>query len=149
MNEAIQASGRQIWGLTIYRWLLSVVFLLVAFNEFPEHRASIALGFLVVIHSFAAIGMALKHLFLTSNALDDEAERKTRHTIVMAAQQQMDAGHGDFWAQVDDRVAAERRGHTPAKSGVAAFFLVAWHTISRALGDYASIAIAWIISSPY
>lgn len=83
---------------------------------------------------------------LTTNAVDDLAERKTRHAILLAAQQGREAGGYDFWATIDDRVEVEV-GANRDPSTVAQWALIIWHVATRAIGDFAVLALALTLSS--
>ena len=144
--NAVRAKMREIWGSAIYRGVLLLVFLVVAFSEFPNHKLSIGLGALLILHTIAAVGLAVSQAFLIANHTDDLAERKTRHAIVLAAQQGRDAGDYDFWATVDARVADELREagkiEEPSRLG-----RIVWHVMGRAISDYAILAVAWFLAS--
>lgn len=143
--SAAKARYRQAIGLAIYRGILLFVFLLVAFGEFPDHKLSIGLGALVFLQGIAGVGLAMSVAALTSNAVDDMAERKTRHAILLAAQQGREAGGYDFWTIVDDRVAAET-GAIREPSIAAQWGLMIWHVATRAVGDFAVLALALVFS---
>lgn len=143
--NAVRAKMREIWGSAIYRGVLLLVFLVVAFSEFPGHKLSIGLGALLILQAIHAVGLAVAQAFLIANHSDDLAERKTRHAIVLAAQQGRDAGDIDFWTTVDARVDAELRvagrGEEPGRWG-----RIVWHVLGRAISDYVILAVAWFLA---
>jgi hypothetical protein len=110
-KEVIGKLTRGAWVFSIYRWLMEVAFLFAAFSEFPDHKASI--GFAVLAFG-AAVSCLLQMAQIShssANILADEGERKTRHSIVLAAEMAAkgvtDIDLWSFWLEVDRRVQAE------------------------------------------
>lgn len=107
MNRLNRAS----WVRSIGRWIIELAFLFTAFTEFPEHKWSIGLGFLVLQGMVVHLGHSMTVLAVNATILSDAAERKTRHCIVLAAESPMlptdEFTRSAFWASVDSRVAAE------------------------------------------
>ncbi|MFN6952860.1 MAG: hypothetical protein ACK4NE_09760 [Albidovulum sp.] len=111
-KEALGKLSRQTWVIGIYRWVIEVTFLFAAFTEFPEHKWSIGLAVLVFSGGIGGLVHYMQLVHAAENVAMDEAERKTRHAIVRAAELAA-AGEGrieqwEFWSEVDRRVAAER-----------------------------------------
>lgn len=101
---------RTLWATQICRWLIGTAFLFAAFSEFPEHKWSIGLGVLVLEFGLVAIMDQAAALRVGEINLADQAERKTRHTIIAAAEWGSDdpMKSAAFWQEVDDAVANER-----------------------------------------
>lgn len=97
--------------MAIYRWLIEVAFLFAAFTEFPDHKWTIGLGLLVFSGAVSAIGRAIMGEELGSVVRDDGERRKTRHAVILAAEEAA-AGHTsidqeEFWRLVAARVESE------------------------------------------
>jgi hypothetical protein len=102
---------RQAYVHGIYQWFIGLVFLFSAFSAFPEYKWPIGLGLLLFSAGVGSIVHVVRTLHETANLQADAAERKTRHSILRAAE--LAAGgqtwiaEADFWAEVDRRVEAE------------------------------------------
>jgi hypothetical protein len=99
-----RAKGKTL-SIAVYRGFLTLAVLTVGFENFPEHRTFVALCVVAFSQGVAALGIAGAQVALGQNHLDDMAERKTRHTILLAQTEWN--GHDGFWNEVDRRVAAE------------------------------------------
>lgn len=142
---------RQGYGLMIYRSILTFIFLIAAFSTFPHLKPVIGLGVLMFNQAIAALGHVATVHFHTANMLDDEAERKTRHAILLAAEgPSRDAfDQFDFWPEVNRRVESERGQPVKDVGGWSGACLTAWNSVSRALGDVFLIAAAALITPMY
>jgi hypothetical protein len=108
IEEGLAQIKRQGLVLLIYRWILGAFFLFVAFSDFPAHKWTIGVAYLVFALGVEAIITAGNARFLATNRLDDIAERKTRHTVALAALRGESPGP-HFWSDVDERVESELR----------------------------------------
>lgn len=142
---------RQAHGLIIYRSILIFLFLLSAFTAFPHLKAVIGLGALVFNQGIAALGHAALTHFTISNMLDDEAERKTRHTILLTGEtsSQDELTEVEFWMEVNRRVEAEKMPPGKHVSGWSGAGLTIWNIASRALGDIALIMLAAFLTPAF
>lgn len=137
---------RQVIGVWIYRGLLNIVFLTVAFQSFPGYESFTALGFLVFNQGIASLGTALAATAAAQNFLDDIAERKTRHTILLARDEDWRGSH-HFWAEVDRRVDAELGDRAPALRWWASAGRVLGAMLWRLFLDLATITIASMLAA--
>ena len=140
--EAIAKAGRTLWGTVVLRFLFGLIFLFVAFNEFPNHKWTIGLGLVVFNISVGMIAETLSTLQLQANRLDDMAERKTRHTIILAAERAgtTNLNTWEFWSDVERRVDAEL-GEPQKVSVPASIGLVVGRILWQAVADLVGIAI--------
>lgn len=147
---ALERAKREAFGLGIYRMLLTFALLMVAFSAFPAHKLVIGLAILALNESIAAVLTGAKVIALAQNHIDDMAERKTRHGIVLAAERsgQQDARYSDFWHVVDERVEDEMRPDVEP-SNWAKFGMVLGHVAGRILSAVALLVPAFILSPPY
>jgi hypothetical protein len=110
-DRSLAKRVRQTYVQGIYQWLIGLVFLFSAFNAFPEYKWPIGLGLLVFSAGVGGIIHVVGTIYATANIQADAAERKTRHSVLRAAE--LAAGgqtwiaEADFWAEVDRRVEAE------------------------------------------
>lgn len=141
---------REALGLGIYRMFLTFALLLVAFSAFPAYKAVIGLAVLALNEGVSAVVTSLKVTALAQNHIDDAAERKTRHAIVLAAERsgKPDAHYSDFWSVVEERVEDEMRPDVEP-SGLASFGMVLAHVGGRILSGAALLIPAYIFSPPY
>jgi len=143
VHPVVQRATRQGLASSIYLWILGVLFLFAAFSSFSEHKVTIGLGYLVFTQSRAMVLMVVGNLNDLQNLLADSAERKTRHTILHAAElggDGMSLNYPAFWGEVDHRVEEERQIHEPAslwKSGL----LVLGGVIGRGAWDILGIGL--------
>lgn len=129
-SPEVQTSMRKAYVIGALRWLIGVAFLFVAFSDFPTHKWTIGLGLLVFNLGIEAAICVVLMVQALSNRLDELAERKTRHAIVLAAEQgQGVSHHWEFWEEVDRRVAAEL-GPLSKPAGV-------WKSIGLVIGTVA------------
>lgn len=152
MNQAVIGRlKRQGYGLLIYRSILTFAFLIAAFSAFPHLKPVIGLAVLLFNQAIAALGHVATAHFHLANMLDDEAERKTRHAILLAAESpRRDAfDQFDFWPEVNRRVDAERGEPVKDVGGWSGAGLTAWNTLSRAFGDVLLIAVAALLTPTY
>ena len=107
MNRAAYRSiTRQGFALGAYRSLLTVAFLVALLHAFPEHQRVSILAVLVFGQGVAGIGLAIKAAATIQDTILDSAERKTRHTILLASDPEWRHA-SDFWIEVNRRVEAE------------------------------------------
>lgn len=152
MNEAlIGRLTRQGYGLLIYRSILTFAFLLAAFSAFPHLKLVFGLGLLLFNQAIAALGHVANMHFQAVNMLDDEGERKTRHTILLAAERppRDEFDQFEFWPEVNRRVAAERGDARKNVGGWKGAGLTIWNVVGHALGDAALIAVAAFLTPAY
>lgn len=145
---AIERARRVAIAGALYRWLLGCGFLLVAFREIPEHRPSLALGYLVFNQ---AMGLIFEQddlaRIISANRLDS-GERTTRHAVLLAARRMAvrEPLGDDFWPEVRQLVQTEKGA--PAK---ASFWrscgLVVVNLAGRIIGDVIGIGIVFALSS--
>lgn len=105
-------SKRQGWVTVVYRFLIEVTFLFVAFNEFPNHKWTIGLGLLVFNGAVGSVALAVQQLALGLEIFLGQSDRKTRHAIVLAAEhaalgKRDDIDPAKFWRAVDERLEFE------------------------------------------
>lgn len=138
-----RAKGKA-FALAVYRGCLTVAVLMVGFEDFPEHRAFVALAVLAFSQGIAAIGIAGAQIALSQNHLDDLAERKTRHTILLAQTEWN--GHPGFWNEVDRRVQTETESDdedAPWWGGAGMFVL---RMVGHLASDLMTIGIALVLA---
>jgi hypothetical protein len=109
LRDEVAKATRSLFSIAILRWLFGLIFLFVAFSEFPDHKWSIGLGLIVFNLGIAGVCQIVQGLHVDAYRMDDLAERKTRHTVLLAAERLPSPDHetGEFWAEVDRRVRAE------------------------------------------
>jgi hypothetical protein len=149
-SEPLKRASQEALGLGIYRMLLTFALLLVAFSAFPAYKLVIGLAVLALTEGITAVAVSVKVIALAQNHLDDMAERKTRHGIVLAAERsgQQNASYFDFWHVVDERVADEMRPDVEP-SNWAKFGMVLGHVAGRILSAVALLVPAFLLSPPY
>lgn len=148
----MRALGLKAWGLGIYRFALAFGVLIAGFHAFPGYKTFVALAFLFINTAFIAVFDVLAIHRLTDNTIMDMAERKTRHTILLAQERGLDGirSYDDytFWREVDRRVADEDTPEVPAPKGWwRAPRAVALDVLGRALADLILIVVAAALSS--
>lgn len=150
-TKAMKRLQREAWGLLLYRKVLNVAFLWVAFSTFPHLKVVIALALLVFNQGIAALGHAATMFFQLQNKLDDDAERKTRHTILLAHERAVapQIAHGEFWTEVNRRVADEQGNAQAKTSGWASAGLTMWNFMARAAADIATVVVVAILTPSY
>ena len=147
--STIRPLVRQAWALWIYRWLIGVAFLFSAFSQLPDHRWTVGLGLLVFNAGIEAVLIVQQTQNAAQNALADEAERKTRHTIVAAAEKvgtEYIEGW-DFWQEVNERVSAETGPQEPALNWWRSAGLVLGQLVWRLIADLFGIALVVTLTS--
>lgn len=145
MSKAqVDSAVRSGCALTVYRVVLNVALLVVAFRTFPEYRTLLALAVLVFSQGIAAIGAAQQIVFTQQNHLDDLAERKTRHAIVLASES--DRSYLSFWSEVDRRVADEMGTASTPPRWWARVGLTIVQFMAYLLGDAVMIVTAFAIT---
>lgn len=141
-QEAVKKLARQTYVTATYRWLIEVSFLFAAFTAFPEYKWPIGLGLLVFVGGVQAVVLTLDLMHRHNNTLADEAERKTRHAIVraaeLAAKGVSDIDQVEFWQEVDGRVRLERSAQEDASPTPVGF----WKGLALASG-----AFVWQLSA--
>lgn len=105
-KRAINSASRGGCALVMYRGLLNTALMVALLHAFPQHAVVSILAVLVFSQGIAGVALTVRLHATIQNALDDSAERKTRHAILLAADP--DWLHADgFWFEVDRRVADE------------------------------------------
>lgn len=154
-KEALAKLSRGGYVLGVYRWLIEVAFLFAAFTEFPNHKWSIGLGLLAFGGGVAGLGHALTASTAAANVIADEAERKTRQAIVLAAETSSKAARplhqGDFWTTVNQRMAAEyeeanRYADKPTGTWLG-FALATTSLITQLIGSVLGIGLVMALTS--
>lgn len=141
-SPAVEKATRSLWAIVIARWIIGVAFLFAAFTAFPEYKWVIGLGLLLFNLGIEGVGSAVTGLSQAQNYLDDLAERKTRHTILLAAERSHDIGDSIlFWSEVDRRVEAEMGPPTPPTGFWKSAGLVIGATAGRLAGDIFGIGL--------
>lgn len=84
LDAARNRTVRGSYVLGVYRWLLGVGFLFVAFNEFPQHKWSIGLGLLVFNAGVEAVGRGIASLTVGLELRLDAGERLSRWATLLA-----------------------------------------------------------------
>jgi len=98
--------------------------------------------------AIGALGHVITLLAEANNRLSDLAERKTRHTIILAAQRDWNPlladmpPDWDFWAEVDRRVDAELVDEESPPKWWQAASLILWNAFARLMGDLVAVGIA-------
>lgn len=110
MEKLVRSFSRQAIALGVYRFAVTLFLLVALFNAFPGYRVASALAVLFIGAGFQVITTLLTYSLRVGNAAADIAERKTRHTILLAAERagQPNLNEPDFWHEVDRRVEDER-----------------------------------------
>ena len=144
-KAAIRSATRKGLALGAYRGLLNMALLVALFHAFPEYEAVSILAVLAFSQGVAVITLAMRSLFTIQNALDDSAERKTRHAILLAADPEGSHLH-EFWSEVDRRVAAEFNLPEPSPWW-AQIGLTLASFAGLVAGDIAAVIFALVIAS--
>lgn len=76
---------RQGWVTLAYRFLIEVTFLFVAFSQFPDHKWTIGLGLLAFNGALGSVGLLIQQVAASLEIRLSQTDRRTRHTIVLAA----------------------------------------------------------------
>jgi hypothetical protein len=147
-SSTARKAQRTIAATSIYGWGIGIAFLFVAFSSFPDHKLLIALSYLVVVQTVAALSAYIGLLFVVDNDLSDAAERKTRHAILLAAERSTSEApvHTGFWGEVDDRVAGEMQAPDEPLPWWKAGGLIAGSITARLVGDVVGIGLVAILT---
>ncbi|MGE0668718.1 MAG: hypothetical protein AB7O49_19350 [Sphingomonadales bacterium] len=137
MNETAAYSVlRRGCALGLYKGALNTALMVALFHAFPDHIVVSALAVLVFSQGLAGVVFTIEATALKQNVLDDAAERKTRHTVVLAADPNW-LRDSDFWGEVDRRVAKESRSQEASPW---------WAQTGLTLGNFASLVARDIVS---
>lgn len=129
--------------LSLAQWIAGFVLLVVGFHDFPDHHWLVATAVIYLALSFELLRAVAVAIDEMQNYRFDQAERKTRQTVVLAHQWR-DSGQvfdGTFWAAVDDAVEAEI-GPAAKPAPMKGFILLLGGLIMRGLGYVVAIEIA-------
>lgn len=140
---------RKTFGLAVWRWIISFSLLLYAFTSLPAFKWEIAFAVLLFQSGVAAIVEGQNFLFQTANRIDEESERKTRHTIVLAQQWAMRGASPEgpaFWQEVDHQAAQERGPEDDPPKWWRAGGLIAANFLQRVGSDLLFIWIAIVVT---
>lgn len=110
LREQLDSKGRHILVNVAYSWLVSVALMLSGFSAFPDFKWPFAFAVIFISLGFQGVASFVDLASTRQNALADLAERKTRWTIVMAAERLRLGESADdlyFWGNVDERVKDE------------------------------------------
>lgn len=126
-STAVRHAARQSYATMIYRGLLGLAFLTAVFTNFPYNAPVIVIGYLAFNQAIAAIACGQTLIAANQSRIDDAAERKTRHAILLASEEKSGA---NFWLECDRRVQEEigqlpEASHWTAQAGLVALG-VAW-----------------------
>jgi hypothetical protein len=143
-KSALRGVQRRGLAIAIYRGILNLGLLVAAFNAFPDKQVVVAFAVLVFSQGIAAIGATVNAIFVTQNHLDDMAERKTRHAILLATSDERSEFH--FWSEVDRRVAEEGGEEPQASPWWAQTGMVAGTVFMMLAGDLFTIFLALLIT---
>lgn len=149
ITGAVRRHTRALFASGIYRWLIGCAFLFVAFSDFPTHKWTIGLGYVVLSTAISALVEFAQLQHAAENLLADRAERKTRHTIIMAAEWAAHDGpmnSPEFWGTVDGRVNDEMNVDEKAGFWTSAV-LVVGGVIWRTASDLFGLALVAALSS--
>lgn len=149
MVEAIRRVTRQMFGLAIYRMFATFFLLVAGFTAFPDHKTVFALAVIVFGTGIGGIIELLQAMHLMENRTMDLAERKTRHTILLAQERALRGeacNDYTFWGEVDARVDAEIGPEPPAPKWWQSIGLTTGNAFGRLVSDLVSIAIALMLS---
>jgi hypothetical protein len=149
MIEGIRRVTRQLFGLAIYRMFATFFLLVAGFTAFPDHKAVFALAVIVFGTGIGGIIECVQAMHMIQSRMADLAERKTRHTILLAQERALRGescdGYG-FWSDVDARVDAEIGSEPPAPKWWQSIGLTTGNALGRLVSDLISIAIALMLS---
>jgi hypothetical protein len=144
-NSALRSATRKSFAFIAYRVLLNTAFLVALLHAFPDHQSVAILGYLAFVQGIAALGMSMQLTAAVQNARDDAAERKTRHTILLASDPDWQ-GDDQFWTEVDRRVSNENVAND-ASPWWAQIGLTTLSFFGFLVGDIATVFVALIIAS--
>jgi hypothetical protein len=146
MNNATLRSGtRKAFAFTAYRALINIALLVALLHAFPGYETVSVLAVLAFLQGIAGLGLAVQFVATVQNSLADSAERKTRHTILLAADP--DWLHADyFWSEVDRRVANEREVDD-ASPWWAQIGLTLLSFVGLLASDIACVVVAFVIAN--
>lgn len=145
MSDAQLASDfRSGCAIGSYRFLLNLALLATAFHDFPDHRTVIVLALLVFSQGIAAVLVVQRITFAQQNRLDDLAERKTRHAILLASDPDRSQYH--FWTEVDRRVEEEKGPPEKSPAWWTQIGLWLFSISGYLIGDLLTVALAAVIA---
>lgn len=103
---------RQGWVTLAYRFLIEVAFLFIAFSQFPDHKWTIGMGLLVFNGAVGSVGLLIQQLAAGLEIHLSQTDRRTRHAIILAAEQAALGKHHEidqenFWRIVHERAEFE------------------------------------------
>lgn len=145
----LERAGREAIGLLIYRWLVNFALFVCGFAAFPDHKAVFALAVIGFSLGVATIVQAQNLSRAAENRLMDVAERKTRHTIVLAQERGLRGQTCDdyeFWEEIDARVETEVGAPNAPAPWWLTGGLIIWNTLAYLLGDLALVGLALLLS---
>jgi len=148
-EAGIEKLTRQAMGVAGYRMAITLALLTAGFTAFPTHKLVFALAVIAFSLGLSTLAIHVHLLDLVNNKILDVAERKTRHTIVVA-QERSSRGQplsdGSFWVEVEERVATEIGDPDPAPPWWKAISSIAWSGAGYAIGDVAMVLVALFLS---
>lgn len=156
LDAARNRTVRGSYVLGVYRWLLGVGFLFVAFNEFPQHKWSIGLGLLVFNAGVEAVGRGIASLAVGLELRLDAGERLSRWATLLAP---VRAPHVDlsdrdetaeFWGEMHSRGEGEAKrlreeGEKPV-GWLGGFGLATASLLWRIIADLFGIGLAMALT---
>lgn len=147
----VKPTMREALGLGLYRMLVNFALLLAAFTAFPAHKMLLGLAVIAFSQGIAAVVVSAKMTALVQNNIDDMAERKTRHTIVLAAERsgERDMLYSDFWPEVNRRVDDEIGRAEPEPSIWAKSGLVIAHVSGNLAADAVMLIVAFMLTPAF
>lgn len=149
-DAGIAKANRQILVSAAYRWLVSFGLFIGAFNVFSSDHAVFACFCIVLAGLLVApLGTLQDIAYRGQNAMDDLAERKTRHLILFLARNRDSLDRiddYDVWSSVDKNVEVEK-GPEPERPKWYVGFLTAsgallWSVTADLIGIGIAAAIA-------
>lgn len=148
ITARISKALRQGWGLAIYRGLATFFLFCAGFSAFPENVPFVALAVIVFRANVLSLVEFLTITHLAEERKADQAERKTRHTILEAQRlpPASEFEEPEFWDRINVRVAEEMGPPDDPLPFWKSFGLTGWNVVQRLFGDLAAIVIALIVT---
>ena len=150
---ALKRMTRQLWGGILYRGFVGLAFLMFAFSMFPGYGPIFGAGYILFNQTVSGVAGLITTLIAEDRVRTDVAERKTRHTILLAHRLSAEGSEIDdwaFWDQVNKNVAGEYPNDAEAAKKPRwwkTVGLVLWNALARLLGDLLTIAVAATLTS--
>lgn len=141
----LQNLKKEVLAQGIYRSLLNFAFLLAVLKTLPDHRVVVVIGFLAFCHGLAIVMLNDKLIAASQNRVDDLAERKTRHAVLLARSDES-IHESVFWSEVDRRVREEFPEAPDERRWYKVSGAIAGRIAFRFAGDLLTVGLAMLVA---